>query len=200
NPFFTTKPVGEGTGLGLSLSRTIVEQYGGEIRYSRTNNRTVFCLFFPIQPVFSFAKTNHDSSESLPSPTSSNQLSKNKQVLLVDDEEEIRDFLKYSLENEGYQVFDTDNGKNALEIVRANPIELVISDLKVPEMDGVEFATKAKALFPRLPIFILTGSPGYFKDVTPSLVDRFFSKPTKTKDLVEAVNEVLNGVSFKKVS
>ncbi len=152
-PFFTTKPVGEGTGLGLAVVHGIIKQSGGTIRvYSEENQGTVFTIYLPAVNV-------PNASPDIPGPT---QLSvnSNSTILLAEDEDGVQLVAKLILERKGYTVLTAADGLEALAILEAMPgVDLVITDVVMPRMDGRQLAEAVHRLRPELPVLFISGYP-----------------------------------------
>ena len=149
-PFFTTKEKGEGTGMGLSVVHGIVKSYGGWIDvHSRSGEGCTFEILFP---ALERAVTGEAVLEK-PIPSGS------ESILFVDDETMIADIAKKMLESLGYHVAVRTNAIEALEAFRNNPkgYDLVITDLAMPKMSGLELAEKILQIRPELPIVLCTG-------------------------------------------
>jgi two-component system NtrC family sensor kinase len=129
-PFFTTKPLGVGTGIGLSLCQNIVESHGGTIRViSEPGQGAVFQVELPVgRPVPVTEARDH--VESLPPPTVAST------ILVVDDERGIRRALAYLLRREGHKVDTAVHGWQALHMLQEQSYDLVLCDLRMPELDG----------------------------------------------------------------
>jgi two-component system chemotaxis response regulator CheY len=126
-------------------------------------------------------------------------------VLVIEDDEMLRRFLTRTLEYAGYRVFSADNGETAFQIVRGlgSKIGIVLTDIRMPVMDGYEFARAYSALYPSIPILFMTGakpqgSPGFsLRDVG----DRLLLKPFDPETLIEAVNAGLTyGLSARQTT
>ena len=151
-PFFTTKAVGKGTGLGLSTVYGIVKQNGGSIFvYSEQGKGTTFKIFWPC------AHSDEDTDEGIFQDDIS--LEGNETLLIVEDEPEVRHFIQRGLERLGYTIFLASDGKDALELVkREDPqIDLLFTDVIMPQMDGKELSEKLIKIFPDIEILFASG-------------------------------------------
>jgi signal transduction histidine kinase len=142
-PFFTTKPQGEGTGLGLSLCRRTLEEHGGTITVqSAVGLGATFRLELPVvacpTPIAEDA-----APQSLPQVAG-------KAILVVDDEPDIAATLAEALQGDGHQVGIADNGAMALEMLERRAYDLVLSDTKMPKLDGEHFYAEVERRFPQL--------------------------------------------------
>ena len=151
--FFTTKPLGKGTGLGLATCQTIVQQSGGHIGvYSEVGKGTTFKIFFPRieQPL--------DVSTQ---QTQTGPLARGTETLLVvEDDPSLRLLARRVLEAQGYQVLAASNGQDALDVARehkGSPIRLVVTDVIMPLMDGKAMAEQLKTACPALKILFTSG-------------------------------------------
>ncbi len=129
DPFFTTKPVGKGTGLGLSLSYGIVQEHGGSINVeSQIGKGTTFIIELPVT----------EGAETAPPPPAAAPAlqGQGKRILVVDDEEDIVELVRISLERRGYLVRTALNGESALRHLAHDQFDLIISDWKMPGLNG----------------------------------------------------------------
>jgi PAS domain S-box-containing protein len=148
-PFFTTKPAGEGTGLGLALVHGIVIAHGGAIAVDSTPGMgTTFSIYFPVGRVA--PQTEPVLETSLPCAES---------VLLVDDDPEIALLVEQMLSRLGCRVTVKTNSRDALEVFRSAPEEydIVITDLAMPRMTGVQLSLEIKGIRPDIPVVLMTG-------------------------------------------
>ncbi len=183
-PFYTTKAVGHGTGLGLSTVYGIVRQSGGNIEVdSKGGEGTSFMVEFPA------------SSQRLPdhaltgSPT---QVQGGRErILVVEDEPSIRGLIQRVLEQAGYAVRYASNGDDGLATVTEGDFDLVISDVIMRGMSGPELAREIETRLPGTPVLLVSGYPGGPEEVNPQQV-AFLAKPFTRETLLAKVREVLD--------
>jgi CheY-like chemotaxis protein/anti-sigma regulatory factor (Ser/Thr protein kinase) len=133
DPFFTTKPVGKGTGLGLSLSYGIIQEHGGTISVeSQVGKGTTFLIEFPVTS----GDETAPSAALAPSSSAPKLHGAGKKILIVDDEEDIVELARKSLERQGYTVRTALNGEGALRHLAHDQFELIVSDWKMPGLNG----------------------------------------------------------------
>jgi CheY-like chemotaxis protein len=152
-PFFTTKPSGEGTGLGLSLCRGIVQEHGGTLTLAASSEAgTTFRIELPVvaPPPSAFAAA---AARRTPRPLPPHL------VLIVDDEEALAEVVAEAVQRDGHTAGIAANGAMALEMLAREAYDLVISDTKMPLLDGETFYAEIQRRFPRLRerIIFLTG-------------------------------------------
>lgn len=187
-PFFTTKKVGEGTGLGLATVYGIVRQNGGLIAvHSQLQKGTIFTICLPLQP--SPAEADHESD--LPEEPSRSH----ETVLLVEDEPAILTLGKRKLENLGYRVLVAKTPEEALTLAEAEcgTINLLVTDVIMPQMTGWELATRLQKKAPLLKFVFMSGYTSEAASSTgrPFPEARFIQKPFNLKALAHAVAETL---------
>ena len=185
-PFFTTKAEGRGTGLGLSTVYGIVKQSGGHVVVdSRGGVGTTFCVLLPVAseaPV-------EPQQERAPTPPRRDAL-----VLLVEDDTSVRNLAVRVLERLGYRVVTATNGREALEIASSQQgIDLVVSDVVMPEMSGGELVDRLRAAHPDLKVVLTSGySEADLKGQVRQKGDAFLVKPFTPDGLTRVVAAVLN--------
>ncbi|MBT5111196.1 MAG: PAS domain S-box protein [Rhodospirillaceae bacterium] len=155
-PFFTTKETGEGTGLGLSMVHGMIKQAGGTIDVkSQIGEGTTFTIYLPVVD-------DHESNDEA-SPQSVTDATGVGTILIVDDKESVRALAGMTLEDLGYTVLMAKDGAHAAEVFEAQPgrIDLLLTDLDMPGMNGHDLARKLLALRPDLKIIFMSGhGPG----------------------------------------
>jgi signal transduction histidine kinase len=188
--FFTTKPSGKGTGLGLATCQTVVKQSGGHIGvYSEIGKGTTFKIYFPRvdQPLDAAA----DPLQTGPLPRGTETL------LVVEDEPSVRQLARGVLETQGYEVLSASNGQDALRVARGHkgsPIRLVVTDVIMPQMGGKVMAEWLKTTYPDLKVLFTSGYTGdtiAHHGVLDAGVE-FLPKPYTPAILARKVREVLD--------
>ena len=117
----------------------------------------------------------------------------NPKILLAEDDNDMRRFLVKALENAGYEVTDYDDGMSAYRRLREEPFELLLTDIVMPEMDGIELARRAAELDPDIKIMFITGfaAVALNADSTAPKHAKVLSKPIHLRDLVIEVQKLL---------
>ena len=187
-PFYTTKNLGEGTGLGLANVYGIVRQHGGYVHCSSgLGVGTTFNIYLPS------LETNVNCSPSIPEIETHGG---DETILLVEDEEDVRTLCKELLGTYGYHVITAKNGKEAVDIYRnhCNDISLVMLDLIMPEMDGIKCAEYIMNIDPKAKIIVASGfSPS--ESATRKLLKghrNFVSKPYDVNELLNCIRHALD--------
>ena len=187
-PFFTTKPKGEGTGLGLSTIFGIVKQNNGFINvYSEPNQGTTFKIYFP--RFQGAAETTGERQREIP-------LSGKETVLLVEDEAEILNLAKIALRKHGYKVLGAQSPSDALSLCEkyGETIDVLITDVVMPGMNGKELKDKIKVKYPAIKVLFMSGYPADIvahRGVLEEGVE-FLQKPFTQILLAKKIREVLN--------
>jgi len=190
DPFFTTKGVGKGTGLGLSTVYGIAKAHHGHIYcYSEVGSGTTFKIYLPA----------HDANQPTPSVDgvrSQKLLKGSETILLVDDEQALRDLGSRILESTGYKTILASNGEEALEAYQArkDEIDLVVMDLSMPGMGGHKCLKEMLAINPRAKVVIASGysANGQAKVALESGAAGFVAKPFRVNDLLVSVRDALD--------
>jgi PAS domain S-box-containing protein len=188
DPFFTTKETGQGTGLGLSTVYGIVKNHGGHVTcYSEPSVGTTFKIDFPVLET----EIETDVIESAEMPAFGTET-----ILVVDDEEHIRELARRNLNKAGYTVLMAANGIEALAVYRKNQsdISLVILDLIMPEMGGMECLEELVKVNPNVKVLIASGfSPaGPPRESIKVGVHGFVDKPFRVKEMLTTIRRVLD--------
>ncbi|HEX9215644.1 MAG TPA: response regulator [Gemmatimonadales bacterium] len=189
-PFFTTKPAGRGTGLGLSTVYGIVKQSGGNIwLYSEPNKGTTFKIYLPAVDALpeDIGKAAPVEAERQGSGT----------VLVVEDDEQLRRLTHRALAAQGYEVLEADRGRSALDAARRHegPIDLLVTDLVMPDTNGPKLAETLRAARPGLRVLFMSGYPDG-AIVHHGMLEAgvaYLAKPFTTEAITRKVREVLEG-------
>ncbi|HEX3769413.1 MAG TPA: ATP-binding protein [Polyangiaceae bacterium] len=188
-PFFTTKGVGEGTGLGLATVLGIVQQSGGRIDVeSAVGEGTTFFVRLPMMP-------GREAGDEPAAPKSVAPPG-NETILVVEDEEVVRDLVVEILRRHGYRLLSASSGEEALGICRdpEYPIDLVVTDVVMPVMGGQDLARTIAAQYPAIRVLMMSGYPNDVLDMNEGLDPDtdFLRKPIQPRELTRRVREVLN--------
>jgi len=193
DPFFSTKELGSGIGLGLSTVYGIVKQTGGFVFVdSHPGRGAVFAIYLPRhQARDASVGTRPDASE----PSAGKDLTGCGTVLLVEDEDPVRKFGARALRNKGYKVIEAESGEAALEVIRngAENIDLLITDVVMPRLDGPGLAREVREICSDIKVIFMSG---YAEDAFRQRLDSdsdiaFLSKPFSLKQLATKVKEVI---------
>src|SRR5262249_33671700 len=188
-PFFTTKGLGQGTGLGLATVYGIVEQSGGFVLVeSELGQGTRFEIYFPVVADRAEKRDLVVADAGLPSGTES--------VLLVEDQEEVRSLAREVLQMVGYTVLEAENGRDALRVAGAHPdgIDLLLTDVVMPQVGGRDLADRLRANRPGLRVLYMSG---HTDDaiIHHGVLDpggAFLQKPFTPETLAKRVREILD--------
>ncbi|MBI1263100.1 MAG: PAS domain-containing protein [Rhizobiales bacterium] len=195
-PFFTTKDPSKGTGLGLSTVYGIVKQTGGFIfPYSAIGKGTSFRIYLPRYfETPTEARENAEAKIAAAAPETADLTGKGT-ILLVEDEDAVRTFAARALSTRGYDVLQAESGEVALDVVRNHKgrIDLVVSDVVMPNMDGPTMAKELRHMLPGTKIIFVSGyaEDAFAKSLDPEQDFHFLPKPFSLKQLAAAVKDVM---------
>jgi len=186
DPYFTSKDVGEGSGLGLAVVLGIVKRHGGAVAVrSQPGKGTVFDIYLPrIDDRF---ESTVQEDNVMPGGS--------ERILFVDDEPTVVEMGTEALERLGYRVTPSADGVDALDLVRSAPgeFDLIITDFTMPKMTGLDFTREVRRILPEMPILLSTGfSEKITRDRFKELEVELLMKPYGMKELAEAVRMVLD--------
>jgi CheY-like chemotaxis protein len=185
-PFFTTKGVGKGTGLGLSMVQGIVAQSGGHIEVSSQPGRgTTFRIYLP-------ALDGQEASPSTPAPAAA--LGGHETLLVVEDQPEVRKYAVAVLQAKGYRVISANHAAEALLSCERDPIDLVLTDVIMPNMSGRELVDQLRNRRPGIQVLFMSGYTGNIIEHHGVLdqLENFIQKPFSAEDLAAKVRSVLD--------
>jgi PAS domain S-box-containing protein len=189
-PYFTTKDVGKGSGLGLATVYGIIRQSGGDIRVrSEPGKGTTFTIWLPRTEEVSSAREPYELVVDAPHGRET--------ILVVEDEDPVRRMVRETLEDAGYTVLEASGGEEALELLSRNhdDIHLLLSDVVMPKIGGRALAARAASLYPEVKVMFMTG----YVDADTGLRDNPFGwkpsifKPFTPGELARKVRDVLDG-------
>ena len=188
-PFFTTKPTGKGTGMGLSLVYSTVKNHEGFIEaFNRKGSGAVFSVYFPLTT----EKIDTEIKSENYKPKISNI---NKSILVVDDEEVLRNMASEVLSKEQYRILTAEDGEQALEIFKEkwHDIDLVLLDLVMPKINGYDTYIQMKSINPEVKAIITTGYS--FNENIPELLKNgikdIIMKPYKLSVLLDTISKTI---------
>ena len=191
-PFFTTKDVGKGTGLGLATVYGIVKQLSGFIFAESTPGKgTTFRVYLPrahVENEAEFVAAKAVKKDVIPA-----DLTGTATVLIVEDEDMVRSVAVRSLTRFGYKVLEASNGLEALDVLAGQAVDIVVSDVVMPEMDGPAFLKEIRKTRPDLKIIFVSGhtNEAFKATVDENEVFAFLPKPFSLPQLVAKVKEEL---------
>jgi PAS domain S-box-containing protein len=195
-PFYTTKEKGKGTGLGLSTVYGIVTQSGGHMRVSsEVDHGSSFVIYLP-----RIAQATEAGPETPPT-TAAVSLTGDETILLVEDEDSVRDLTSLTLADYGYRVLEASNGDEAVALAAAHdgPIHLLLTDVVMPKMSGREVATRVVASRPDTSVIFMSGYTDNVEVRGAGAGDApLVTKPFGEEDLVLMVREVLDSARERK--
>jgi two-component system cell cycle sensor histidine kinase/response regulator CckA len=188
-PFYTTKDEGEGTGMGLSVVHGIIKNHDGGISFSSEPDRgSTFTIFLPVREAGEHDDRAED--EDAPLPTGS------ERVLFLDDEDAIVEFAIETLANLGYQAVGLSSSEETLRLLEkpSNSYDLLITDMTMPRMTGLELARKVQKIMPGLPIILCSGQAQQIsaEELESAGIKKLLTKPVTMRRLASSVREVLD--------
>lgn len=189
-PFFTTKEVGKGTGLGLSQVYGIIKQHNGyiDVKSEQGVGTTFFIYLTPLDSDREYSKQEEEEEK--------NTLPKGKGefILIVEDDNSVNKFLEAALNSCGYNVFIANNGHEALKIFNENKdnIKLVITDLVMPDIDGIKLSSMLRDINESVKIIAITGYPMKLdKNMLHAGISQWIEKPIHLVTFLQAVRKAL---------
>jgi nitrogen-specific signal transduction histidine kinase/CheY-like chemotaxis protein len=194
DPFFTTKAVGKGTGLGLSICHGIIKGHGGTITATSTGGQgTVFSIDLPIATGAEIVAEVRRAAAPKARPST---------ILVVDDELAIREMIRDALEQHKHTVDVVESGHAALEAIKKKTYDVIVSDMKMPEMDGQELFSRISSDHPELVKRVVFTSGDTVSAETRGFFEKsgrpYILKPFKITDLIESVERVIPQVDPRK--
>ena len=194
DPFYTTK--GDiGTGLGLSQVYGFIERIGGSVQvYSELGHGSRFALYFPRSEKTTTVETQAPSSKT------QYNLQGKETLLVVDDEQSMTELAKDILSRQGYHVLTAMDGEQALEILDKHPVDMLVSDVVMPNMDGYELAAIVQQQYPKIKIQMVSGfADQRYKNISDAKsLQNILYKPYTSALLLQRIRSLLDGPKTKK--
>ncbi|PSQ96885.1 MAG: hybrid sensor histidine kinase/response regulator [Bacteroidetes bacterium SW_9_63_38] len=186
-PFYSTKEEGEGTGLGLSTAYSIVQSHDGFIDVdSEPGQGTQFRVYLPVS-------TEEQERRAAPGTSDGAATGSGERVLVVDDEDFILETAREALFDAGYRVHTASGAEAALTVVGEQAVDVVVTDLRMPEMDGFDLIRTLRAQHPNLPIVAASGvADGRTDEALDAGADAFLAKPFSAETLQSTLHEALH--------
>ncbi len=188
-PYFTTKVSGDGTGLGLAVVHGIIENCGGTITvYSEVDEGTVFRVYLPT--IHDDLSKNSEAAGSLTPPRGRGEM-----IMVVDDEKHMVEVYEEVLKEYGYRVAVFQNGNDAYDAFKEAPkkIDLLLSDMAMPGMNGKDLVKKVLALRPDLPVIINTGFSALLgrEEALALGIAEYLQKPISLNEILRTIHHLL---------
>ena len=189
DPYFTTKKIGEGTGMGLSVVYGIIKDHNGTVSVSsKPNHGTIFDIYFPITKISHSNDKVATEQKSITYGTG--------EILIIDDENSIVQIFNKLLIRCGYKTTTYTNAKKALEAFKATPnkFDLILTDFTMPQMNGLELSSKIRKINSDIPIILSSGAiEQSLKEKGKEIgISSFLTKPTNISTLSEIIKKALN--------
>jgi CheY-like chemotaxis protein len=191
-PFYTSKQIGRGTGLGLSIVYSVVKQHGGYVFCeSALNKGTTFKIYLPV-----YSGEIQKNAEQVLSSERQVQVNRSRVqgVLLIDDEEMIRETTKECLQEFDYQVYEAVSAEEGLDFIKENrdKVDLIVLDLGMPGMGGQKFLEKLNEFEAEFKIIVASGYSNHKISKNPKSygADAFLAKPYSTSKLISIINSL----------
>lgn len=193
-PFYTTKEVGKGSGMGLSMVHGIVHKQGGHIIVGSVLSKgSTFHMLFP---AVADEQVTEPVTDQLKPALSSVRKKIDATVLLVDDEQKVTEFMTDLLQSRGMNVISMTNSEHALTAFKGAPqaFDLVITDQTMPKLTGMELAAQLLLISPKLPIILYTGHSEHLSEesVKQQGIKSFLKKPVEIETLITTIDKLLN--------
>jgi signal transduction histidine kinase/CheY-like chemotaxis protein len=187
-PYFTTRDMGEGTGLGLSTVHGILKAHGGGlVLETEVGKGTTFHVYLPVLDRVEPPVENREFSGSLRGT---------ERILFVDDEAALIEIAEEALEELGYRVTASKNPSEALEIFRSDSsaFDILITDMTMPRLTGIQLAVEVRSIRPDIPVILCTGYRQVAKpeDLEAAGIGRIVPKPASSKDLARAIRSLMD--------
>ncbi len=187
DPYFTTKEIGKGSGMGLAVVAGIIRSHNGMINVeSKPGEWSTFSMYFP--KIEGLSLQEHENIAAIPTGK--------EQILIVDDEENLAELTKMRVERLGYQAIAETSSKKALELFKSQPdfFDLVISDQTMPELTGETLAKEILKIRKNMPIIICSGYSSKIDAVKSDFsgIKAFMTKPFDNTELAETIRKVLD--------
>ncbi|MDA1220197.1 MAG: response regulator [Chloroflexi bacterium] len=192
-PFFTTKDEGKGTGLGLATCYGIAKQNNGYIGVeTQLGEGTTFSVYLPKSDAPGITQPTKPDNNGNPKMTGGKET-----ILLAEDESDVRTFIASMLQDQGYNIIEASNGKEAIQIAeqhRQENIRLLITDIIMPQMDGIDLANQFKTFYPNTKVLLTSGYPDELitQETLTSKNYEFIQKPFLPARLSNKVREILD--------
>ena len=192
DPFYTTKKEGEGTGLGLSISYSIINSMGGDIEAIDQDEGARFEITIPVNSTHETEHSQSELTDTAPPGEQDEYRFGARSILIVDDEVLAAESIAEYLERNGCLVYTANNGAEALEIYHNHPTDVVITDLRMPLMDGNELIRLLRKQNQNLPIIVTTGHTmiGDDEEIIAEGANVVLKKPVRLREILTQVETI----------